>query len=120
MSRLADPELVALWRERLQRFGQSQLTVAEFCEVESVSTASFYQWRRKLERSQSPQREAGAFEAGAFIAVELRSTSQAARLSLPGGATLELPEELKPAHLRELIAAVVDVTSPAASSAEDA
>lgn len=115
MSRLADPELVALWRARLQRFEQQQLTVAEFCEVESVSTASFYQWRRKLERPQSPKPDAGA-----FIAVELRSISQVARLSLPGGATLELPEELKPAHLRELIAAVVDVTSRTASSSEDA
>ena len=115
MSRLADPELVAQWRVRLQRFEQSQLTVAEFCEVESVSTASFYQWKGKLKRSQSPKHEAGT-----FIAVELRSTSRAARLSLPGGATLELSEELKPAHLRELIAAVLDVTSPAASSAEDA
>jgi hypothetical protein len=115
MSRLADSELVALWRVRLQRFEQSQLTVAEFCEVEGVSTASFYQWRRKLERLQSRKQNAGA-----FITVELRSTSQAARLNLPGGATLELPEELKPARLRELIAAVLDVTSPAASSAEDA
>lgn len=34
MSRLADPELVTLWRARLQRFEQSQLTMAEFCEVE--------------------------------------------------------------------------------------
>ena len=115
MSRLADPELVSLWRVRLQRFEQSQLTVAEFCEVESVSTASFYQWRRKLKWPQSRKQVAGA-----FIAVDLRSTSQAASLSLPGGARLELPEELKPAHLRELIAAVLDVTSPAASSAEDA
>lgn len=114
MSRLADPELVTLWRARLQRFEQSQLTVAEFCEVESVSTASFYQWRRKFERPLSRKQDAGG-----FIAVELRSTSQAVRLSLPGGATLELPEELKPAHLRELIAAVVDVTWRAAGGAED-
>lgn len=36
------------WRERLQRFSASNLTVVRFCEREGVSTASFYQWRRRL------------------------------------------------------------------------
>ncbi|MGN6134241.1 MAG: IS66 family insertion sequence element accessory protein TnpA [Aureliella sp.] len=79
-----------------------------------MSTTNFYQWRRKFNRPLSHKQDAGG-----FIAVELRSTSQAVRLSLPGGATLELPEELNPAHLRELIAAVVDVTWRAAGRAED-
>jgi hypothetical protein len=34
---------------------------------------------------------------------------------LPGGATIELTRGIDPAHLRELIAAVVDVTSLAAA-----
>lgn len=37
-----------LWRERLDRFAQSGWTVAEFCDWEGVSTAAFYQWRKKL------------------------------------------------------------------------
>ena len=117
MPRLPDPKLAALWGTRLERFEHSQLTVAEFCEVESVSVASFYQWRRKLERSQRTMPET----AGEFIAVRLPDVSQAALLSLPGGATIELPDGLRPAQLRRLIAAVVDVTARAADfSAEGA
>lgn len=37
-----------LWLRRIQRFSQSRLTVAKFCDREQVSVAAFYQWRRKL------------------------------------------------------------------------
>ncbi len=36
------------WSERLRRFAGSDLTVAGFCDLEGVSTASFYEWRRRL------------------------------------------------------------------------
>ena len=36
------------WRERLQRFRRSDLSVASFCEREGVSTSSFYVWKRRL------------------------------------------------------------------------
>ena len=48
MTRLPNPQLALQWRERLDRFDQSELTVAGFCEQEGCSTASFYQWRRRL------------------------------------------------------------------------
>src|SRR3989339_446104 len=38
----------ALWQERIRRFRRSGQTVAGFCAAEGVSTASFYQWRRRL------------------------------------------------------------------------
>jgi hypothetical protein len=38
------------WSDRLGRFACGDLTVADFCDLEGVSTASFYQWRRKLGR----------------------------------------------------------------------
>jgi hypothetical protein len=39
----------AAWRSRLQRHAQSGKSVAAFCRDESVSTASFYIWRTKLD-----------------------------------------------------------------------
>ena len=48
MLRSARPSTIRKWTDRLRRFEQSGQTVSEFCRVESVSTASFYQWRRKL------------------------------------------------------------------------
>ena len=37
------------WRARLRRFETSDSTVAEFCAGESVSIASFYHWRKRLQ-----------------------------------------------------------------------
>jgi len=45
----AESRKEAAWRDRLRRFRASGMTVARFCELERVSLASFYQWRRKLE-----------------------------------------------------------------------
>jgi transposase-like protein len=37
------------WADRLERFGRSGQTVAQFCSAEGVSSACFYRWRRKLQ-----------------------------------------------------------------------
>jgi hypothetical protein len=57
MARKLDSSKAALWTERLKRFEASSLTVARFCAEEGYSTAAFYQWRRKLRNSSSPERK---------------------------------------------------------------
>ena len=110
MTRLPDPQLALQWRERLDRFDQSELTIADFCELEGYSTASFYQWRRKLrvgERSQAP----------AFIPVDLDSSDLpctvpgSVEISLPGGAIVKVPCGATMAEQRDLIAAIVQATT---------
>lgn len=41
------------WAERIRRRQASGLTVAEFCEWEGVSVASFYNWQKKLSGTES-------------------------------------------------------------------
>ena len=57
MGRHADHGKHCEWIERIRRRRESGLTVAEFCEWEGVSVASFYNWQKKLRgmksRSQS-------------------------------------------------------------------
>ena len=48
MSRPSDPRELAVWWERFERFSSSGLAVRGFCAREGVSTASFYNWRKKL------------------------------------------------------------------------
>jgi hypothetical protein len=37
------------WSERFRRFSELGVTVAEFCDWEGVSVATFYNWRRKCD-----------------------------------------------------------------------
>ncbi len=48
MARRVDEELRRRWRTRMRRFRTSELTVVDFCDVEQISTAAFYQWQKRL------------------------------------------------------------------------
>ena len=52
---MSRPETVELWRQRLQRLDSASMTVAQFCQLEGASQASFYKWKKTLrELSQQP------------------------------------------------------------------
>ena len=110
MARLPDPQLARQWRQRLDRFEHSDLTVLKFCEGEGYSTASFYQWRRKLCERESPGDPA-------FIPVQLDAgellfnARRGFEIDLPGGATVKVPPGATTAERRELIADIVQATS---------
>lgn len=70
------------WTQRLARFSaSSHRSVAQFCDAEGVSTASFYQWQRKLQKlsSSSGGKDAAANSAqppsrrGGFRTVQVTS-----------------------------------------------
>lgn len=110
MSRFPDPQLARDWQERLDRFEASDLTIAEFCEVEGYSTASFYQWRRRLQ-------DASHLEGPAFIPVDHASavaqhpTDPRTEIVLPGGAVVKLHGQASLAQQRDLITAIVHATT---------
>jgi hypothetical protein len=54
MSRGPDLARRELWRRRLREYERSNSTIADFCDRTGVSTAAFYQWRRKLADTASP------------------------------------------------------------------
>lgn len=59
MGRHTDQGKHCEWAERIRRRRESGLTVAEFCEWEGVSVASFYNWQKKLQGTNSRRPTAG-------------------------------------------------------------
>ena len=53
MGRQVDHGKHGEWSERLRRRRESGLTVAEFCEWEGVSVATYYNWQKKLRGTKS-------------------------------------------------------------------
>ncbi|TWU39747.1 IS66 family insertion sequence element accessory protein TnpA [Novipirellula artificiosorum] len=110
MARLPNPQLAQQWRERLERFAHSELTIAEFCELEGYLSASFYQWRRKLRSGEL--RKAPAFVPVDFNPSDLEGGAQrGVEIDLPGGAIVKVPVGATMAEQRQLIEAVVQATS---------
>ena len=106
MSRSSDPAVRRGWQARLQRYERSRFTVAEFCRREGVSPANFYQWRKRLGDKAAPSsRAAQPIDAKFVPLVVTGSPASAAKLQLPGGATVELPASLEREQLTELLAA---------------
>ena len=113
MTRKVNLQLRREWRQRIQRQRKSGLSVAEFCRTEGVSSASFYTWRRKLQR-ESPSKSkraarrrpaatpASSVEPGSkassdasFVQLPLAParTSPWIELVLPEGAVIRVPQQ---------------------------
>lgn len=75
----------AYWRDAVERRERSGLTVAEFCEIEGVSTASYYNWRKRL----SEQDAAGPM----FVPVSVTASQPAClEIVLTTGAVIRVPD----------------------------
>jgi len=96
MARAVDTAKLRTWRRRLSRFDARKWTVAEFCDREGVTAASFYYWRRRLIDDEaalrSPQTVPVARAAGAFLPVEVL-VGPRLEVELPNGVVLRCPLE---------------------------
>lgn len=118
MPRDRDPVKWRQWAARIKRQASSGLTVAEFCRVEGVAPPSFYQWKARLARPLGPgaaaatrhrqttarRREttAKAGTAPGFQILQViaegsptaKGPAASVTIRLPGGAVIELGENL--------------------------
>jgi hypothetical protein len=99
--RRPDPATRQRWQQCLDRFRTSGLTVADFCEREGISTASFYAWRRRFEAGPAP----AAADAPRLVPVRFVAPPASApvELLLPSGVVLRLSPDTDLAWLRQLL-----------------
>jgi len=103
MPRESKSDRIQSWVDRLNRFSQTDQTVAEFCAAESVSLPSFYQWKRRLsplvvepkplrkrKASKRTKRRAKKPQTAFTQLTVVDQRAPAASISLPGGITIEL------------------------------
>jgi transposase len=99
--RRPDPATRHLWQQRLDRFRKSALAVADFCQREGISTASFYAWRRRLQDDPTPP----ADDAPRLVPVRLITPPASApvELLLPSGVLLRLSPDTDLLWLRQFL-----------------
>ena len=91
------------WREMLKRQPHSELTVRDFCEMEGVSTASFYNWRRRLAEAER------VTDAPAFVPISVARQPQTIpclEIVLSADVTIRVPEGTARQTIVDVLAAV--------------
>src|SRR5689334_17287994 len=99
--RRPDPATHHRCQQPLDRFLTSGLAVADFCEREGMSTASFYAWRRRLQADTAPD----ALIEPRLVPVRLvpPPPSATVELLLPSGCVLRLSPDTDLTWLRQLL-----------------
>jgi hypothetical protein len=107
MSRVSDPALRLQWQRRLRKFQVFHGSVRQFCQLQGVSVASFYQWRAKLteeRNSTNSNTSAAAQDSNSphFVPLQLVQPTTPhvlpthAAIVLAGGTRIELPSDDSP------------------------
>ena len=98
MARQSDPAVRSWWQSLIELQPQSGLTIAAFCDAHDISTAAFYQWRRKLAEQ--------SLDSPSFLPVQIAEDTDATlpiRVHFDCGAVAEIP-----ANDQRSLAAIVD------------
>lgn len=76
------------WITRLQRFQENPSTVAAFCRIEGVSSASFYLWKRRLAVKTTPTMPT-------FVPITVADTPTAppVEVAFPNGIVIRIPAD---------------------------
>lgn len=89
------------WRQWIQQWQHSGLSVRAFCARHGVALPSFYAWRRTLQRRDATT---SPFLPVRVVADEAPAAVARVELVLPGGRCLRVPPGFDPATLRQLLA----------------
>jgi len=100
MARRSDPNLHALWRDRVCRQESSGLTIEQFCIQESIARSKFHSWKRRFRLMDSPVQRPALPASSVFLPVTVRLDKQALdpdapappiEAELPNGIHLRIP-----------------------------
>lgn len=93
MGRKQNQSAEAVWRDRLARYQQSNVSIPEFCREEGVSNPSFYKWRKRLQAAEakSVSRSPNTVVTEPFVPVNVSASTLYAELELPNGVRIRVP-----------------------------
>ena len=100
-----DSGKVQRWRQLIERWQHSGLSVRAFCQRQQLAIPSFYTWRRRLRRDDGLANHETT--AVTFLPVHVRpddtGTQVPLEIVLANGRCLRIPRDFDAAHLREVL-----------------
>jgi len=103
---MSNPQLVQEWRERLEDYAQSEMTVQEWCDYNGVSKHQYFYWRRRLAAPTPKTAAIGGWQTVNIVDTPpIPSAISGIRLHI-AGAAIEVVAGFDPALLRAVVAAL--------------
>lgn len=103
---MSSPELVQEWRERLEDYAQSEMTVQEWCDFNRTTIHQYYYWRRRLAKP-APQNTAnGTWQAINLVDTASPPTTKPSLSVRVAGADIEVEPGFDPNLLRAVVLAL--------------
>jgi len=107
-----DPHKERHWRQLIEQWQRSGLTVGAFCQCHRLAVSSFYAWRRTIVQRDRLTLPSPTPEPVTFLPVHVRHdeapTQPPLDLVLADGRCLRIPHGFDPAHLRRVLRALED------------
>jgi len=99
MPRTPNPQLHALWRERIHQQEASGLTIEQFCSQEGIARSKFHSWKRRfrLAGAGAAEQRPAAPSPSTFLPVRVRLLQRGLEepppieADLPNGVRLRIP-----------------------------
>lgn len=99
---MARADFFELWRERLEDYSVSEMTVSDWCQFNALPLHQFYYWKRKLQKADSPPTQAPA----GWTAVHVRPDRPEEKPTITlriRSAEIQLRSGFDPGLLREIV-----------------
>ena len=96
MARTPDPNLHAIWRERIRRQEASGLTIEQFCSQDGIARSKFHAWKRRFRHADATEQRP-APPPSSFLPVTVRLLQHGPterppiEAELPNGVRLRIP-----------------------------
>jgi len=97
MPRTPNPQLHAVWRERVRRQDASGLTIEQFCSQEGIARSKFHAWKRRFRLADAAGQRPALPPPSSFLPVTVRLLQQGPtepppiEAELPNGVRLRIP-----------------------------
>lgn len=94
------------WRERLEDYALSEMTVQEWCEFNRVTPYQYYYWRRRLAAPAAQNAGNGGWQAVNIVDTVSPPTTKPSLSLRIAGADIEVEPGFDPNLLRAVVAAL--------------
>lgn len=102
----AREELSQEWRDRLEDFAQSEMTVQAWCDFNHVSPHQYYYWRRRLKASEISQPAKRSWMSVSVVDTPPVPTTPNRVTLRIAGAEIEVTPDFDPSLLRAVVRAL--------------